>query len=331
MKQYAMLCLVVAVIMLVAPLAAFLPDKIIGDKAVGDETSSAEYQENVSDNADKNDDENDSVTVFMTEENNTENMQLRDYVIGVVAAEMPASYETEALKAQALVAVTYVKYVISNGGDSENADISDDSSRHQGYMSVSQMQDKWGDTFDSYYPRIEEAVDAVIDNVITYEGEPILAAYHAISCGKTESAANLWGRDIPYLVSVDSEWDKNSARYSAETVLTSSEFRELFSDEDIDFDDDESGWIEITSVSQTGSVLEVSVCGKKYSGTDFRNILSLRSPVFSAEYNADEFVFTVSGYGHGIGMSQNGANAMAKSGSTVEEIINHYYPGTEII
>lgn len=327
MKQYAVLCLIVAIIMLVTPTVTLITGKIheTGRENTTEEASAVYNEEPISE---ENSNDADTISVFMTQDNKTENLPLREYIIGVVAAEMPASYEEEALKAQALVAVTYTRYIITNGKGSNNADITDDSSTHQGYMTDEQMQEKWGDAYESYRKRIENAVDEVLDKTITYEGKPIMAAYHAISSGKTESAKTIWGKDIPYLQSVDSKWDKNSARYTSTVTLTAEELREIYGKKKTDAQDDEL--IEILSVSDPGTVLEVSFCGEKMTGNSLRELLSLRSPVFSAEYSDGEYVFTVSGYGHGVGMSQNGANAMAKNGKTYDEIIKHYYHGTEI-
>ncbi len=322
MKQYAVLCLIVAIIMLVTPTVTLISGKIYetGGENVTEEASAVNSQ------TEEKTDNGNTVSVFMSEDGKTENMSLREYIIGVVAAEMPASYEEEALKAQALVAVTYTRYTKEKGEKKNDADITDDSNTHQGYMTDEQMQEKWGDAYDSYRKRIEDAVDEVIDKVITYDGEPVMAAYHAISSGKTESAETFWGKDIPYLQSTDSEWDKNSARYTSAVTLTADELRNL--SRKTDKEDDEL--IEIISVSDSGTVLEAVLCGEKMTGNEVRELLGLRSPVFDVEYSDGEYIFTVSGYGHGVGMSQNGANAMAKNGKTYEEIIKHYYNGVEI-
>lgn len=333
MKQYAVLCLIVAIIMLITPTVALIPAKTGQEREALSDSSDIEVDEDHSSGShEDNTDNSNTISVFLSDDEKTEEMDMRDYVIGVVAAEMPASYETEALRAQALVAVTYACYSKKYSDDENSgADISDDSSRHQGYMTTEQMKEKWGDAYESYYNRIADAVDTVIDSVITYEGEPVMAAYHAISSGKTESALNLWGKDIPYLQSTDSEWDKYSSRYSSEVVLTARELKDIFSDTDgTDFSEDEENWIKINTVSESGTVLEIEVGGVVMSGMELRELVSLRSPVFTVEYSDGEFVFTVSGYGHGVGMSQNGANAMAKEGKTYKDIISHYYKGVKI-
>lgn len=329
MKKYGVLCIVVAIIMLLAPMAAISFEKEPAEKE--SETQSVAVETVKTDNSESK--KEDTISVFMTADNEAQVMDMRDYIIGAVSAEVPASYDEEAIKAQALAAVTFAEYRKKNGGDEKigGADISDDSSVHQGYVTKSEMQEKWGDAFDTYYKKVSDAVDEVLDKVITYEGEPIMAAYHAISSGKTESAKNIWGDDIAYLSTVDSKWDKDSTRYSSEVIYSAEELKELLKNiENADFDSDETDWIKIKSTSDAGTVLESEVCGAEMTGMELRTLLSLRSPVFDVEYSDGEFIFTVSGYGHGVGMSQNGANSMARDGYTYEEIIAHYYPGTEI-
>ena len=326
MKLYGVLCVVVAIIMLLAPLASISFEKEPTENMT--ESSSAAEKTEKTDNP-----SDDTISVFMTADSETEVMDMRDYIIGAVSAEVPASYHKEAIKAQALAAVTFAEYRKKNGSNENigGADISDDSSVHQGYMTKAQMQEKWGDAFDTYYQKISDAVDEVLDKIIIYDGEPIMAAYHAISSGKTESAANVWGEDVAYLQTVDSRWDKDSSRYSSEVIYSASELRKLLENvSGADFRSDESDWIKIKSTSDAGTVLEAEVCGVEMTGMEMRKLLSLRSPVFETEYTDGEFVFTVSGYGHGVGMSQNGADSMAQEGYTYDEIIAHYYPGAVI-
>lgn len=330
MKMYGVLCVIIGIIMLLTPMAAIDFGKREEEKPAETQTAAEETVKTdipVKENAD------DTISVFMTSDNETEVMDMRDYIIGAVSAEVPASYDEEAIKAQALAAVTFAEYRKKNGGDEDigGADVSDDSSRHQGYMTKEEMQEKWGEAFDVYYEKIADAVDEVLGKVITYDGEPIMAAYHAISPGKTESAKNMWDKDIEYLRSVDSEWDKDSTRYSSEVILSATEIEKLLSNtENADFSADEEEWIKIKSTSDAGTVLEAEICGIEMTGMELRNLLSLRSPTFDVEYNDGDFIFSVYGYGHGVGMSQNGANCMAQDGKTYEEIIAHYYQGTVI-
>lgn len=330
MKQYTVLCLIVAIILFISPFIALISSQPEKEQAPENETN-----ENISvthrETANNSEDDKNTITVFMTESSEIMKMEMKDYIIGVVAAEVPASYETEAIKAQAIVAMTYAQYRKKHPDKSISADISDDSSKHQGYMSDDDMKEKWGDAYESYRTKIEDAVDSVTGSVILYENEPIMAAYHAISGGKTESAENIWGEDIPYLQSVDSEWDIYSSRYTSEVRLTADEVKKIMkTSEKADFDSPEEEWIEIKKTTDNGTVLEAMICGIDLTGIETRELFALRSPVFDATYEDGEFIFTVSGYGHGVGMSQNGANCMAKEGKTAEEIIKHYYKGVTI-
>lgn len=323
MKIYGILCIVVAVILLLAPLAAISP---------GIEKSEPESSDYETRTAEAESENSDTISVFMSEEEKTENMDMRDYIIGTVAAEMPASYDTEALKAQALAAITYAEYTKLNGGG-ENLDgavISDDGSTHQGYMTQAQMKEKWGDAYDTYYNKIADAVDAVIDKVITYDNEPIMAAYHAISTGNTESAENMWGGAVDYLVSVESPGDKYSSRYSSSVTVTVDEIKKLLENNNIEIKADGKELVKINSVTDSGTVRSVTVFGTEMTGMELRNLLSLRSPSFDVAYKNGEYTFSVRGYGHGVGMSQYGADWYAKQGCSYKEIISHYYPGTEI-
>lgn len=308
--------------MLLAPLSAI---SFADSEVKSEETTEAEIQTEKTAEASQKD----TISVFMTESSTTEELEMREYIIGAVASEMPASYDKEALKAQALAAVTYAEYQKKNGSseDLNGADISDNSNVHQGYMTKSDMQEKWGDAYEAYYEKIADAVDAVIDKVITYNGEPIMAAYHAISSGVTESAENIWGKDIPYLVSVESEGDSESTRYASTATVTDEDLQELMGAENVTSDGED---IKINSTSDAGTVLSVSVCGKDMPGMDARELFSLRSPCFTVEYEDGEYTFTVSGYGHGVGLSQYGADWYAKQGMTYDEIIAHYYKGVKI-
>lgn len=318
MKIYGILCITVAVILLVAPLASIsFSGKDSEGESYTSETVTAEAESD------------DTVSVFMSADEKTETLDMRDYIIGTVAAEMPASYEVEALKAQALAAVTYTEYLrLQNNGEMpDGAVISDDSSTHQGYMTKEQMQEKWGEAFDTYYNRIADAVDAVINEVIIYENRPVMAAYHAISTGRTESAENMWGSAVDYLVSVESEGDKYSSRFLSEVAISVSELKELLKNNGYKCENDE---IKINSTTEAGTVSSVTVCGNEMTGMELRNLLSMRSPSFTVTKDDDTYIFSVKGYGHGVGMSQYGADWYAEQGYSYREIINHYYPGTEI-
>lgn len=323
MKNYAVIPFIIAVIMLLAPLSAFL-----GRSSVSDEPSSERDSGYISVSDSKDDS---YISVFNPDDNSVEKMDMRDYCIGVVAAEMPASYEIEALKAQALVALTYAQYVKDNN-ISENGDIAADSSVNQGFLTEDEMKEKWGGNYDEYHEKICEAVDAVINYRIYYDSKPIDALYHAISFGKTEDAETVWGKDIPYLKSADSSWDKQSPRFSSTTVFDLEQFRERCAKTDsISLGDDEKTWFSDIKKSKAGTVESIKIGGVTLSGAEVRTLFSLRSPAFDLTYDNGYFTFKSYGYGHGVGMSQYGANCMALDGKKYNEIIAHYYKGVSIV
>ena len=323
MKLYSALYIAVAIVMLLTPLvsvsfrtADINTESETGDAVISDVTAVVNAVP----------EKDDSISVFITADKSVDIMEMRDYIIGTVAAEVPASYETEAIKAQALAAITFAEYRKKLGGDKsiDGAIVSDDSSQHQGYISVNEMKNRWGEAFDVYYAKISDAVDEVIDEVITFDGEPIMAAYHAISSGKTESADVMWGDDVPYLQSVDSQWDEDSTRYESSVVISSDELAEMMN---VDISD---VYVKTKSTSPSGTVLEIEICSVAMTGMEVRELLGLRSPAFTVVKEDGEYIFTSKGYGHGVGMSQNGADCMAQDGYTYDEIIKHYYQGVEI-
>lgn len=266
-------------------------------------------------------------------------LSMRDYVIGAVLAEMPATYCEEALKAQAVAARTYAlrqreKQRLAPDPELMGADISNDSRKFQAYFTPAQAKDFYGDGYDAYCKKASDAVDSTDRLALFYDGEPIVAAFHSNSGGKTESAEVVWGSPAPYLVPVESPEDTKSPTYLDEEVFTEKEFRKKLEKAlpDADFSAPAGEWIEIKETSPSGTVTEMLAGGEKLSGTDFRSIFSLRSANFTVVYNADEknFYITTKGYGHGVGLSQYGANAMGENGSDFREILLHYYTGAEI-
>lgn len=252
-----------------------------------------------------------------------------DYVCGAVVSEMPASYGDEALKAQALCCKTLAAGKLQLGGDEY---IEYDSQSGSGYVTFAAAGAKWGENSALYEEKIKNAVSSVIDRTITYDGQVIMPAYHAISSGKTESAKNVWGDDIPYLQSVESPDDTLAKNYSSSVTLTQEQLLKGLSAQypDLELTSTPSEWISINSVSDSGSVLDVSVGGRQMSGSLLRTLLGLRSACFTVTANEDSITLDVKGYGHGAGMSQYGAGAMAANGSSYEEIIKHYYTDVEI-
>lgn len=266
-------------------------------------------------------------------------LAMREYVIGAVLAEMPATYCEEALKAQAVAARTYAlrqreKQKLAPDPLLLGADISNDSRKFQAYFTPEQAKEFYGNAYEAYYEKVISAVEDTDRLALFYDGEPIVAAFHSTSGGKTESAEVVWGSPVEYLVPVESPEDTNSPTYLEEEIFTKKEFRERLEKEypNADFTAPAGEWIEIKETSPSGTVTEMLVCGETLTGTDFRSIFSLRSANFTVVYNADKenFYITTKGYGHGVGLSQYGANAMGENGSGYREILLHYYTGAEI-
>lgn len=262
---------------------------------------------------------------------------VRDYVIGAVCAEMPAVFEEEALKAQAVAAHTYAErqHLLENDNPTpelSGADFSNDTSKYQGYFTESQIKHYFGENYEEYYNKISNAVDEVLPYIITNNEQPIIAAFHSMSSGITESAENVWGAEVDYLVPVDSSYDKSAPRYTEEVSIDKAFLKNSLETyfSDINLGDDINEWIIPAEISDSGMVLTALVGGKTVTGNDIRTALELRSADFEIEYTDEKAIITTRGFGHGVGMSQYGANAMAEKGSSWQEILNHYYTNCEI-
>lgn len=244
-------------------------------------------------------------------------LELEEYIVGVVAAEMPASFSSEALKAQSVVARTYALRRISRGEKLT------DTVSTQAYIDMDQMKTKWGADYSKYYNKIKSAVSKTQGEYITYQGNYINAVYHSTSNGYTEDAINVWNESFPYLKSVESSWDKKVSSYER---TINKDFRNVLEVTGLN----EVGEIKILSRNQSGRVETIQVGDKTYSGVEFRNLLGLRSADFDIEIIDGKLEITTRGYGHGVGMSQYGANEMSKQGYSYKQIINHYYTGVQI-
>lgn len=261
-------------------------------------------------------------------------LSMRDYIIGAVCAEMPASFEEEALKAQAVAVHTYAvrqQQLEKQTPTPElcGADLSNDSSRYQAYFTRSQAMQFYGTGFESAYEKITKATDAVLPYILEYEDEPIIAAFCSMSSGMTESAENVWGQEVDYLIPVDSAADEDAPNFLEETVYTAAELKTALSAAfpDADFSGSVKSWLTVAEESDSGTVLEAEAGGIAVTGQEIRTALGLRSAAFEVTWEGDQCTILTKGFGHGVGMSQYGANAMAKAGADWEEILAHYYPG----
>lgn len=272
------------------------------------------------------------VKVYISDEEKIEQVSLFQYICGVVGAEVPAENNKETLKAQAVVAYTYYlnKKASSNNKD---YDITDSSKTDQAYISDSAAKTAWKDNYDSYKKKITESVEEVFGEYIAFEDKPILAVYHNISGGRTESAEDVWGKAYPYLVPVESVGDVLSSKYSNKVTLTKSKVEEIISENDIKIPDglEPANWFSDIKRSDSGMVLTASVCKTELKGTKIRSLFGLKSANFEVAFQDEKFIFSTKGHGHLVGMSQCGAEFMASQGSSYKEILLWYYKGCEII
>ena len=277
----------------------------------------------------KNEEKTEIIRVKSSKSGKITDVDILEYLTGVVAAEIDASYELEAIKAQAVAAHTMALYRKNENSD-KDYDITDDSSTDQGYIDVSARREKWGESFDKNESKISKAVMAVMSKTITYKDKPILAAYCDLSGGKTESAKNVWGVDLPYLQPVESVGDMLADKYISTVTYTKDEFSSIASALGIKLQGEADSWVGSSSCSDSGTVQSIKIGGKSFSGAKIRQTFTLRSANFDVEYTSGKFIFTVRGNGHGVGMSQYGANYMAKKGSKYSEIIKWYYTNIQI-
>ena len=248
----------------------------------------------------------------------------QDYLFGVVAAEMPLSYEPEALKAQAVAAYTFACYR-RRANRERSYDLTTDSMLDQSFTDRAKAKEKWGEKAEENEKKLDAVLKEVSGQYLTYDGQPILAVYHAISPGKTESSEAVWGSALPYLQPVSSPNDTLSPDYISRVTFSAEKLASLLSEE-CELSGDAGDYFKNIKKTPSGTVEEVTVCGKTISGGRIRALLGLRSAAFEISYEK-EFTFTVYGYGHGVGMSQYGAGQMAKQGSDYREILEHYYTG----
>ena len=246
-------------------------------------------------------------------------IELEEYLIGVVGAEMPASFNIEALKSQSVISRTYALKSISSGR------VLTDNESTQSYKSNDELRNMWGSSYDVYYSKIKNAINSTKGEYLTYNGNYIEAVFHSTSNGTTEDARNVWGNYYPYLVSVDSLYDSFNPSYEKEKSFS---YDELSSK--LGFYVNSETEFNILSYTSGNRVENISIDNNVFTGVSLRSILGLRSTDFEIIKNDAGVTFKTKGYGHGVGMSQYGANGMAKSGYSYRDILNHYYPGVSI-
>ena len=310
-------------------------DNIIVNNDVNETTENVNNSQNISKNVEKpvntehtntdntstNNTTNSSVSEITVYRSNGSviNLNMTDYLIGVVSSEMPASFNLEALKAQSVLARTYALKAKQTGKKLT------DTVSTQSYIDIDQMKNKWGNSFNTYYNKIKNAVENTNGEYLSYNGNYIEALYHSTNNGKTESSLDVFGNYYPYLVSVSSEYDKNASSY----LRTISMPLDTISNK-LGLSLNNDSVISIISYTDGGNIKEININGNNFSGKKVRELLGLRSADFDISISDNNANITTRGYGHGVGMSQYGANEIANAGYSYKDILSHYYPGTTL-
>lgn len=282
------------------------------------------------------DEKSPKINVYNADEDKTEEMDMEEYLYGVLSSEMPSTFDEEALKAQAISARTYVVYKIENNINSghKNAAVCTNSAHCQAYTSYDDLLKKKGkEWIKSDYQKVKKAVDETKGQILTYNDKAILPLYFSTSSGKTENSKDVFSTQYPYLVSVDSPYEENSPKYITTYSIDKNKFikslKNIYPSIKLSIDQLENQ-VKILNRTEGGCVKTIQLGDVKLSGIDIRKILNLNSANFTIEYNNNNMEFIVKGYGHGVGMSQWGAQGMAKEGYKYYDILFHYFKGTDI-
>lgn len=263
-------------------------------------------------------------------------INLDEYLVGVVSAEMPANFELEALKAQAVVARTYTLYTITNNkGKHGDGVICSSSSCCQAWLPKEERLAKWDeDVREQNWAKIEEAVYSTKGQVIEYNGKVIDAFFHSNSGGKTELPVNVWGgTDFPYLKVVETAGEDAYSQYSSQVEFSKKDFENKLKEKYKDFSINwsEADAIKIIEYNDSGRVRTIKIGNKNLSGVEARSLFGLKSANFECKIENESIKFSVIGYGHGVGLSQTGADSLAKNGANYKDIILHFYANVEIV
>ncbi len=324
-KIYAVLCAILCVTSIVFP---FITVTVIKNEQSTEITTERITAADIM-TTDKN-----TVRVFKTDNSSTVSVDMFDYLVGAVSGEMPASFSTEALKAQTIVCYTYALWTMEKerqNTDSEY-DITDSSSLHQCYLNEEQQKEKWGEDYEENRKIIEDAVKSVYGEYLSYEGKPAMSVFHALSGGYTMSAEDVWGDEVPYLIDVEAPGDELSSDFEATVKISCDEFRKLFEENsDTTFESDKpTAWAKVLEKTEGGYINKLKVGTDTFTARDVKKILDFPGISFKGALKDNTYIFKVYGRGHGVGMSQYSADYMARQGSSYKEILAHFYPGTEI-
>lgn len=339
MKIYAIVSIILTFFMLMFPVAAVSAGGIEKTQSTTEAVTNDTQEEKESEPSDSYENNSERtkassdgvINVLRVSSGKVTAVNERDYIIGSVACEISPLSEKEAIKAQAVACYTYAKYKKENNSNTDGSDISDSSETCQGYMDNSELKKKWGGNYKTYYNKISACVDEVLGEYMTYKGKTIIAPYHAISPGKTEDASVIWGKSLGYLKSVSAPGDTLCGEYDSVVSLSKEEFKKRAEKlGSVNLSGNYSDWVGKSKTSSVGYVEEISIGGESFDGNQVRTAFSLRSPYFTVSHEDGNMVFHVKGYGHGLGMSQNSADYMARQGKTYDEILRHFYSGIKI-
>ena len=282
-------------------------------------------------------DKNTMITLYTQGE--CREIDLQEYLTGVLAAEMSAGFPEEALKAQAVAARTYTFYKLHLYEEEQRpeahhgADLCDDPGHCEAFSDLAvQAADLWGDSAAIYQQRLQAAVEATDGLILVYEEQPIAAVFCAAAGEKTEKAEDIWGNDLPYLICVDSPGGEDCSQYYGERVISQSEFVKIMQSNwpETNFSGQPTAWFRDSHRTEAGSIIDVLVGDVRLKGSEVRQALGLNSANFKVKVEGENLIFTTIGYGHGVGMSQYGARYFALDGYTYDQILSHYYPGTQL-
>ena len=265
----------------------------------------------------------DYIIKIKREDNSIIEVPFEDYIVGVVAAEMPAEFELEALKAQAVAARSYVLKKIEQNKNNDYDIL--DTTMNQVYISDDKMKEKWTNKYDEYLKKIKQAVEDTKGQYLTYNGTVIEAFFFSTSSGKTENSEEVFSKSLPYLRSVDSSWDNISPAFNSKNTFSLDEF---YFNLNIPYSDNLI--INVLETTSTGRIKKIKINNKEFTGNEIRDIFKLKSTFFEIKQDGKQIIINTKGYGHGVGMSQYGAQAMAKANYTYEQILKYYYQGVDI-
>lgn len=332
MKKFLLYFFAFIFICFILPAILTKSDKIQANKDINEKQENTDKIEDSSEKYDYK--KYGTIKLLHAKTGEIEEVALDSYLCNVVSAEMPVDFDEEALKAQAVVARTYTIYKIENKKH-ENADICDDSTCCQAWVSKEIRFSRWEEAKrENNWAKIEKCVNETKGKIITYQNKPINAFFHSNSGGTTELPVNVWGggENLPYLKVVETAGEEGYTQYSSEVVLSKEELinklKVKYEDINVNFENEDD--IKILEHTDSGRVRTIKFGNHELSGVETRTLLGLKSTNFEIQKQDGNIKFTVKGYGHGVGMSQTGADTMAKQGKNYEEIIKHFYSGVEI-